>query len=151
MRLAVLIGVCLLGCGRGQVTGQAPAKTQASVTTARAPSRSTADLARLALPHVVSIEADSAQGSGLFITEALVVTCFHVVRGARSIRLKAPGWHGEAIAVVGWDEPDDLAILRITPRRHTKGLRLSNQLAPIGTKVVVVSSPLGLENTVSDG
>jgi len=99
----------------------------------------------------VSIEADSAQGSGFFITEDLVVTCFHVVRGARSIRLKAPGWHGEAIAVVGWDEPDDLAILRITPRRHTKGLRLSNQLAPIGTKVVVVSSPLGLENTVSDG
>src|SRR5690606_41893067 len=96
-------------------------------------------LTRPALPTFPtrrSSDLDSAQGSGFFITEDLVVTCFHVVRGARSIRLKAPGWHGEAIAVVGWDEPDDLSILRVTPRRHTKGLdRKSTRLNSSHVKI----------------
>ncbi|MFZ5895339.1 MAG: S1C family serine protease [Myxococcota bacterium] len=100
---------------------------------------------------MVLVETDSTSGSGFFIGEDLVVTCLHVVRGRENVKVRSAGWQGVVIGVVAWSESDDAAVLRVAPRALRRGLRLSSAKLSVGTKVVVVSSPLGLENTVSEG
>jgi hypothetical protein len=111
----------------------------------------TAELAQRVLPSVVAIETPKGFGSGFFVRPDLVVTCFHVVRGESEIQLKSARWTGRAVAVVAWSETHDLAVLRVTPADAGRGLSLDPGPYVVGTKVVVVSSPLGFEDTVSEG
>lgn len=118
--------------------------------------RSPAEVAGLALPDVASIKAIDAggnvgQGSGFFITGELVATCLHVVNGASSIELSTREWSGKAVAVAGWSKTDDLAVLRVSPARLTAGLRISSRPIAVGSRILAISSPLGLEESVSDG
>lgn len=134
----------LSSCG-----GSPAARPSTSVGPTRTP-LSTLEVSRLALPHVVNVRTLETSGSGFFIGPDLVVTCFHVVQGRDTITVSSPAYAGGVVTVLGWSVDADLAVLRVAPRRSQNGLVLSNQFEN-GAPVVVVSTPLGLDNTVSDG
>ena len=93
-----------------------------------------------------------SQGSGFFVTEAgAVVTNYHVISNAASIKIKAGT---EVLNVEGLlyiDKENDLVILK-TAGKNLPIVQLgdANKIG-IGEKVYVMGSPEGLENTISDG
>ncbi len=111
---------------------------------------STQEVAALARPHVLKVTAGENEGSAFFVRNDLVVTCFHVVRGQESVSFTGTNWTGKASSVVAWDERSDLAVLRVAPARSHPGLRKGAPAQP-GARVIVISSPLGLADSVSDG
>jgi S1-C subfamily serine protease len=93
------------------------------------------------------------QGSGFIVDPVgLIVTNHHVVRDARSARVKlSSGDVYDRVAILAQDERRDIAVLRIAgfdlpslPMGNSDSLR-------IGASLVLIGSPLGLENTVSTG
>jgi hypothetical protein len=150
-RHSLLLALCALLGACDEPAARPPA--QPPTVAAKPPPRelSTVDLARQTLPSVVAIQTADGSGSGFFVAPDLVATCFHVVRGNGDIRLKAVGWSGRATSVAAWDEENDLAVLRVAPSAAGRGLRIDRGPYVVGSKVVVVSSPLGLDDTVSDG
>lgn len=109
-------------------------------------------------PSVVKVMSLSdgrtiATGSGFVVTaDGLIVTNRHVVKDGSSFTIEtADGneWNAR-IAVI--DRLQDLAVLRVSaPERLAGPLRLSRQAPKAGSKVMVIGSPLGLEQSVSDG
>lgn len=100
---------------------------------------------------VVSIETERGVGSAFFITPDEIVTCYHVVEGNSSVAVRSSTYSGRAVEAVAWSRDDDLAVLRVVPPVDGTGLMPSREAPKLGTSVVVVSSPLGLQNSVSDG
>lgn len=153
----VFLGFAVLGIGGCSGTTAEPRTPETPVhdapraTPIESKELTSAELAAQTLPHVVYLESEAGQGSGFFVSEDLVVTCFHVVRGQARVTLKGAGWQGEAVSMVAWSDADDLALVRVTPAREIGGLKLAQGTPPVGSRLVAVSSPLGLTNTVSDG
>ena len=114
-------------------------------------------LAESATRAVVLIDvrtpSDSRQGSGFLVDPGgRILTNFHVVRDARSARVKlASGDVYDRVAILAQDERRDIAILQI-PGFDLPTLTMGNSdSVRIGSAVVLIGSPLGLENTVSTG
>lgn len=104
---------------------------------------------------LIEIEAGdrSRQGSGFLVdSEGLVLTNHHVIRGATNARVRlSSGDVYDRVAVMATDERRDLAILKISGfALPTLPLGNSDEVR-IGTDVVAIGSPMGLENTVSTG
>jgi hypothetical protein len=116
------------------------------------------NLFKKASPAVVRVELygrDSRLaklGSGFVVSEdGLIATNFHVIRGARSARVRfQDGASFSVEGVVGVDQEADLALLQIRGRRFPL-LTLTDELPPVGRKVYAIGSPKGLTNTLSDG
>jgi len=115
------------------------------------------ELAAKALPAVVLLDvttpADSRQGSGFLVrSDGRILTNHHVIRDAREIRVKlANGDMYDHVKILGTDERRDLAVIQIAGF-DLPALALGNSdSVRIGHPVVLIGSPLGLENTVSTG
>lgn len=116
-------------------------------------------LARAADPGVVYIEteqgpADEDQsrgmGTGFFFEAGLVLTNYHVIRGAKSIRIDV-GERQVPASVVGVDPPTDVAVLRVEGDDfHVLPLGASAKVS-VGDWVVAIGNPFGLSHTVSAG
>ncbi|MGE0160402.1 MAG: S1C family serine protease [Gemmatimonadales bacterium] len=101
----------------------------------------------------VETPSDKRQGSGFIVDPVgLIITNDHVVRDARSARVKlASGDVYDRVAILAQDERRDIAILRI-PGFDLPTLPMGNSDSlRIGASLVLIGSPLGLENTVSTG
>jgi len=145
----ILLSLCvLLLSGRGDLAAQS-----------EGPSNTTAleVLAERATRAVVLIDvqtpSSSRQGSGFLVeSDGLILTNHHVVRDARSARVKlANGDVYDQVVLLAEDERRDIAVLRIAgfdlptlPLGNSDSVR-------IGSPVVLIGSPLGLANTVSTG
>jgi S1-C subfamily serine protease len=107
---------------------------------------------RRALASVVTIDAGAKVGSGFFISSrGLVLTNAHVVDGAGKIVVRTNDNETFLASIVELVRDSDLALLRIQAN-DTPALTLaSDELAPVGTDVFAVGSPLGLEGTVTRG
>ncbi len=115
------------------------------------------ELADRATRAVVLIDVRTAsgtkQGSGFLVDPTgVILTNHHVIRDARAVRVKlASGDLYDVVEVLATDERRDLAVLQI-PGFDLPSLRLANSdSVKIGNPVVVIGSPLGLENTVTTG
>ena len=115
---------------------------------------------RTVQPSVVTIVAYDvsgrpiSQGTGFFIgDDGEVVTNFHVVQGAYRATVRfASGDEVPVRGILGDSEDWDLARLRVDSGwQQITGLPLASKLPEVGTRVIVVGSPLGMEQTVSDG
>ncbi|MDT8342163.1 MAG: trypsin-like peptidase domain-containing protein [Longimicrobiales bacterium] len=148
---AGLAAVAAPGAAQGRV--QDAQRDSLSFSTAA----SLEQLAAAAMPAVVLIDvttaADTRQGSGFLIDpDGRILTNEHVIRDARSARVKLPsGDVYEDVDILTSDPRRDIAVLRI-PGFDLPALELGNSdSVRIGTGVVLIGSPLGLENTVSTG
>src|ERR1700733_9942747 len=103
---------------------------------------------------IVSSDGDSSSlGTGFLVGDgSMLVTNFHVVKGARKLTVKlASGKVLEVKTAVGFDADEDIAVLRISPRTD-HGLQLGDSdTLEVGEPVVVISNPEGLDHTVSNG
>ena len=94
------------------------------------------------------------QGSGFFISkEGDVITNNHVLQGASRAEVKiAEGQVYSITRVVGEDKEGDLIRVSMDiPPNVVHPLSVSSSLPEVGERVIVIGSPLGLEQTVSDG
>ena len=93
-------------------------------------------------------------GSGFFISQnGDVITNYHVLQGASSAEIKTSDEKTYPITyIVAGDEPNDLIRLSVNiPSQYVYPLSLSQTIPEVGERIIVYGSPLGLENTVSDG
>lgn len=93
-------------------------------------------------------------GSGFFISQnGDIITNYHVLQGASSAEVKtSDGKTYPIIYIVADDEQSDIIRLSVDiPSQYVYPLSLSITVPQIGERIIVYGSPLGLENTVSDG
>ena len=93
-------------------------------------------------------------GSGFFISQnGDVITNYHVLQGASSAEIKTADEKTYPIAyIVAGDEQNDVIRLSVNiPSQYVYPLSLSKTIPEVGERIIVYGSPLGLENTVSDG
>jgi len=115
------------------------------------------ELSSLATSAVVLVEVQagerSRQGSGFIVDqEGIILTNHHVIRSATNATVRlSSGDIYDRVSVLAVDERRDLAVLKISgfglptlPLGNSDSVR-------IGTDVIAIGSPLGLENTVSTG
>lgn len=120
---------------------------------------STEELFQLASPAVVLIEVFDDEGhkrglgSGFVVSEdGSVVTNYHVIRGASRATVKfAEGASAPIVGVVGYDVERDVAIVK-AGLMPSQTLKLGNSDGiHVGQRLVAIGSPLGFQNTVTDG
>jgi putative serine protease PepD len=109
-----------------------------------------------ASPGVVDLKVNSsAEGSG-FVVDAKgdVVTNYHVVEGAKTIKVTfADGTIGSG-AVIGTDKATDIAVVKVTGISATKLHPLTfgdSDGVSIGDGVLAIGSPYGLSETLTTG
>ena len=114
-------------------------------------------IAAIAEPSVVTIEAGDSLGSGWVVhadsSNAEIVTNFHVVAetwsgGTASVQVRQ-GDHTWPGTIEQVDRSDDLAVIHIA--QHMQALIPAAQRPKLGTTVMAVGSPLGLDGTISIG
>lgn len=92
-----------------------------------------------------------AFGSGVAVGRDLVLTNLHVVRGGvRATVVAGPDREWPVEGLAGWDEANDLALLKVNGGFTPVELGDSDSLR-VGQRVIAVGNPLGLRATVSDG
>jgi hypothetical protein len=105
------------------------------------------------LKSVVRVETGHGLGSGfVFQTQSAIVTNFHVVEGADT--LKAFFHDGSTIEIDGFlfaDPEADLAIIHLTKPCQCEPLLISSEPVDLGSDVFALGSPRGLAGSVSKG
>jgi len=114
-------------------------------------------IAATAESSVVTIEAGDSLGSGWVAhadaSNAEIITNFHVVAerwssGTASVRVRQ-GDHTWPGTIEQVDRSDDLAVIHIA--QHMRALTSAPQRPKLGSTVMAVGSPLGLDGTISIG
>ena len=116
------------------------------------------DIARRASPAVVTIRVfnaggeETGLGSGFFLPDGRLVTNQHVVAGASWVEILDGG--GSFLGTVSYTEAQssrlDLAILPAVGSPRSR-LQLARSAPEQGQQIIVIGSPEGLGNSVSDG
>lgn len=145
-RAVIPIGAMLLSLSAGAAQAQSePERASLAELAARA--------TRAAVLIDVRTGSDSRQGSGFLVDPGgLILTNLHVMRDARSARVKlTSGDVYDRVSILAEDERRDIAVLQVAGF-DLPTLPLGNSdSVNIGTPIVLIGSPLGLENTVSTG
>lgn len=102
---------------------------------------------------VVLIMTNYAQGSGVVIGDNLILTNYHVMEEATSATVQTIyGDELKVSGVVSVHNNADLAIIKTEEPIDLPAVELGYDLnSSKGDKVVAIGSPLGLQNTVSEG
>lgn len=112
--------------------------------------------ARPAIATLLALDAKGeglSQGTGFFISDKDLVTCYHVIEGATSVQAKLS--NGAALEVLGItaESPElDLAILCVQGAPlHSLPIPSRAKTVQPGQGVIVLGAPLGLEFSVTTG
>jgi len=106
---------------------------------------------------VVLIRAFTAFGAGsgsgfAYRSDGLIVTNQHVVEGATKLEVRYSQGDWRTAEMVGTDYYSDLAVLRVEdPPGYVDPLPLVGTEPPIGTEIVAIGNPFGLEKSMSAG
>lgn len=109
------------------------------------------------VPSVVAISCTVrggySTGSGFILTEnGYVATNYHVVEGALSVEVITHGGTTYAAEVVGYDNTNDLAVLKVDATGLPAVTIGSSDALIVGDQVVAIGNPLGeLTNTLTVG
>ncbi len=99
-------------------------------------------------------QEERSLGSGFVVDKAgHVVTNYHVISGAKQVRVSFSNGASTKATVEGTDPSSDLAVLKIdTSSRALTPLPLGNSDAmEVGDPVVAIGNPFGLDRTVTAG
>ncbi|MBI4843067.1 MAG: trypsin-like peptidase domain-containing protein [Nitrospirae bacterium] len=95
---------------------------------------------------------DVTQGSGFIVrADGAIVTNYHVISNATDIKVKAGDKTLDVEGLIYKDEENDLVILKAKGEKLPVVKTGNFEKTNVGEKVYVISSPEGLENTISDG
>jgi S1-C subfamily serine protease len=100
------------------------------------------------------IYPEKGQGSGFLIDEeGLILTNRHVVSGrAPEISVTLADKSTYKAEILGRDDNNDLAILKIKPKKKLPYLKLGDSDAlKVGQKVLAIGNPFGLDGTLTTG
>ena len=103
--------------------------------------------------RVVMITTDDAQGSGVIVGGRWVLTNYHVIDGASSGHVILNDGTTVSIAgVAAADEDADLAIVQTSRSLNVSPVTFADAFeVRKGDRIVAIGSPLGYQNTVSEG
>lgn len=93
-------------------------------------------------------------GSGfIWDTDGHIVTNFHVIRGARDLKVTLGDQSAYDAAVVGYDEDKDVAVLKIdAPPEKLRPLQVgASSSLLVGQKVLAIGNPFGFSHSLSTG
>jgi hypothetical protein len=116
------------------------------------------EIARIAKSITVKIMAkiddrETRLGTGFFISEHLIQTVYHTVRGAADITVTDS--QGVEHSATWWSASPsaDLAILNVAAAesKHWASFATDSDLEEIGERVFIYGNPLGVEGTFTDG
>ncbi len=98
-------------------------------------------------------EGEGALGTGFLVgSSGLVFTSLHVLEGATDADLRLPdGRVLQSPRVVAFDEPLDIAILRVEGAALPSVPVGNSATVAVGARVYVIGNPRGLENTITEG
>jgi S1-C subfamily serine protease len=98
----------------------------------------------------VQVNTDMGIGTGFFIDTGVVVTNYHVIEGASSIKVQLQNEKEYAISyILGYDVDLDIALLSVPI--ETEVLELNKRGVKAGETVYAIGSSLGLADTFTDG
>lgn len=104
----------------------------------------------LSSPSTVQINTDSAIGSGFYIDNGIIVTNYHVIKGASKIAiLNHAGKTINVDKVLGFNETLDIALLSVNTKNEY--LSLNKHGVTVGEEVYSIGSSLGLTDTFTNG
>lgn len=140
----VLLAGCTSGSSPSKTTpGQAPA--------AAAPSNAIPDLVARIEPSVVTIVTDKGLGSGVvYKSDGTIVTNAHVVGQATDVQVAFADGARVPGRVSATDTVTDLAVVKAN-RTGLPAIKLRTGLPRPGESVLAMGSPLGFENSVTQG
>ena len=92
-------------------------------------------------------------GSGSIIdAQGYILTNYHVIEGARVLEVTLADKHKLKAKPVGIDPSNDLAVIRIEPKKPLQIVQLgSSSNLQVGQKVLAIGNPFGLEGTLTTG
>lgn len=95
----------------------------------------------------------TGQGSGVIVDAGgYIVTNYHVVAQAQGIRVRlSDGRTVKQVKLVGFDSPTDLAVLQIAAERLVPSPWGDSTELDVGSWVLAVGNPFGLDRTVTAG
>jgi S1-C subfamily serine protease len=97
--------------------------------------------------------ASQSLGSGFLINEqGLILTNFHVISGSSRIQVTLSDQSQYFGTALDTDRSDDLALIKIVPKKKVQGLKLGDSdRLQVGQKVLAIGDPFGLEGTLTVG
>ncbi len=97
--------------------------------------------------------AQQSLGSGFLINEeGFILTNFHVISGSSRIQVTLQDQTQYYAHALDTDRSDDLALIRIAPKRKLESLHLGDSdHLQVGQKVLAIGNPFGLEGTLTVG
>jgi serine protease Do len=94
-----------------------------------------------------------SQGSGFIVANQLIATNFHVISGGvKAVAIAATGQRYDLQGVVAYDDYVDIALLKPVVRTGMPPLAMTSfDQVRKGQWVVALGSPLGFQNSISEG
>ncbi len=99
----------------------------------------------------VAFVGDETGGGSGFVYDDVVVTNQHVVRDAENMDVRFENGEWRNAGVTATDVYSDLAVLSTNIPDFARSLSLVESVPPVGTEVLALGSPFGLESSVSTG
>lgn len=89
-------------------------------------------------------QTTSASGSGFILTaDGYIVTNYHVIEGASSVTVLTYDEKAYSGTIIGYDESNDLAVLKIDASGLSPVILGSSDLMNVGDTVLAIGNPLG--------
>jgi serine protease Do len=102
-------------------------------------------------PSVVTIQTREGLGSGVvYRSDGVLVTNAHVVSSAKQVQVSFADGTKVAGQVTGSDDLTDLAVVKVQ-RTGLPAVTVRPDLPSVGETALAIGSPLGFENTVTEG
>ena len=103
-------------------------------------------------PSMVAIKTDVASGSGFVLkSNGLICTAAHVIENAKTVTVRfSDGKEYESTGLIDVDEKNDVAVFRARFLDRPE-VKMQTKAQEIGSKLFIVSAPLGLEFSISEG
>jgi S1-C subfamily serine protease/nitrogen regulatory protein PII-like uncharacterized protein len=103
--------------------------------------------------YAYDFEGDKhAQGSGIILNDkGIVVTNYHLFAGCEKIELKRKDQVINHAGIIGASIEKDILILKIEGQDYPNIPVCEDTIFKVGQKIYAVGSPLGYENTMSEG
>jgi S1-C subfamily serine protease len=92
-------------------------------------------------------------GSGFLVNEdGLIVTNNHVISGSAKLQVTLADQSRYEATILDRDPSNDLALIKITPKKKLNPLRLGDsEKISVGQKVLAIGNPFGLSGTLTTG